>query len=336
MNYNIDIYLTDIETGERMRFPLLPDELQAKGSANMITMNIIATGEVKIPRGSKLVQYSWSGIFPGEHMKNLLFLREWQRPITYVNTLCRWYSNAKKLRLMLTESPVNVDVYIQDFTYKAKGGNGEYEYSITLVDARTVTVNTVAEAGIETDTLSKMISAHYVAIRPANYAQKYITHTVVLGDTLYSIAKKYLGSGEKWETIYNLNKEMIDAANKGKAVSKDTIYVGQVLLIKENPNYVEPEKKNVSNPEADYDYGNYSGSGGGYERSGSSSGSTKQTSSGNAVDKAKASVALAKAAIAAASNNSSKSRTASAVQAASNSVRATTSDNYSKTNRGRY
>lgn len=48
-------------------------------------------------------------------------------------------------------------------------------------------------------------------------------YTVVAGDSLWKIAAKTLGSGAKWEAIYNANKDIIKDAN--------LIYVGQVLYI---------------------------------------------------------------------------------------------------------
>jgi len=49
------------------------------------------------------------------------------------------------------------------------------------------------------------------------------THEVKKGETLSSIAKKYLGSTSKWREIYNANKDIIKDPNK--------IYVGQKLKI---------------------------------------------------------------------------------------------------------
>lgn len=53
---------------------------------------------------------------------------------------------------------------------------------------------------------------------------KTITHTVVRGDTLWDLARKYLGNSTRWPEIYNLNKNKI----------KDPhwIYPGQVFTIK--------------------------------------------------------------------------------------------------------
>jgi len=51
------------------------------------------------------------------------------------------------------------------------------------------------------------------------------TYTVQLGDSLSSIAQKVLGSYEKWQTIYELNKDAVTVSQPLK--------VGQVLRVKE-------------------------------------------------------------------------------------------------------
>lgn len=59
------------------------------------------------------------------------------------------------------------------------------------------------------------------------------THTVDIGDTLWSISKRYYGNGAKYPIIYNANRALMDQRNFGKGVSKYTIYKGQVLTIPE-------------------------------------------------------------------------------------------------------
>ena len=50
-----------------------------------------------------------------------------------------------------------------------------------------------------------------------------ITHTVLQGECLWTIARDYLGSGTLWENIYNANRDTISNPN--------LIYVGQILNI---------------------------------------------------------------------------------------------------------
>lgn len=53
--------------------------------------------------------------------------------------------------------------------------------------------------------------------------EEYIYYTVVKGDCLWKIARKYLGSGARYMEIYELNKDILK--------SPDRIYIGQVLKI---------------------------------------------------------------------------------------------------------
>ena len=50
------------------------------------------------------------------------------------------------------------------------------------------------------------------------------TYTVVRGDSLWNIAKRFYGSGAKYTTIYNANKGVIGG-------NPNLIYPGQVLTI---------------------------------------------------------------------------------------------------------
>jgi nucleoid-associated protein YgaU len=52
------------------------------------------------------------------------------------------------------------------------------------------------------------------------------TYTVVSGDTLWKISKKYLGNGNNWKVLYEANKGVIGA-------NPDLIKPGQVLTIPE-------------------------------------------------------------------------------------------------------
>lgn len=61
------------------------------------------------------------------------------------------------------------------------------------------------------------------------------TYTVKRGDTLWAISKEYLGAGNRYTEIYNLNKDIIEktARNHGKTSSDNGYWIweGTVLLI---------------------------------------------------------------------------------------------------------
>jgi LysM repeat protein len=71
--------------------------------------------------------------------------------------------------------------------------------------------------------ISTIPSAATNAVEAAPAVSSSDTYTVVKGDTLWAIAKKYYGSGSQYTRIYNANKDKISNPNK--------IYPGQVLTI---------------------------------------------------------------------------------------------------------
>ena len=65
--------------------------------------------------------------------------------------------------------------------------------------------------------------------------QKSITYVVKSGDTLWDIAKKYLGSGTNYTKIYQLNKTLLEAEAKKHGFSSSNngarIWAGEKLVI---------------------------------------------------------------------------------------------------------
>ena len=226
----MDLYLTEKDTGWRLSFCLLPEEVKAKTTGNFISYNFINRGEVKIPNGQKLCTYSWKGTFPGEGMKNMPFIKRhlYHSPKEMVSCIEKWRKNHTKLTLMLTETPINVAVYLKSFDYAPTGGIGNYDYSIEFIEAKDVTIYTIKEAKTTSSAKSSNTSS---STRPASKktntstnSEQTKTYTVKRGDCLWNIAKAKLGSGSRYMEIYNLNKKVIGS-------NPNLIYPGQVLVL---------------------------------------------------------------------------------------------------------
>ncbi len=218
----MDVYITEIETGARMALSMLPEKTRNKGYAKFQTYDIINVGEVKLPKGTELLSFSWSGILPGENRNGASFVksRHWRDPNVILKLWERWRKEGTKLRLMVTETSINHDVYLDSLTAEAKGGNGDYEYDISFIEAKRVAIYTVSELNIKPSTVTNANSA---SSRPPAAATAAKTHTVVSGDTLWAIAQKHLGAGKRYMEIFNLNKDKLKNPN--------LIYPGQVLTL---------------------------------------------------------------------------------------------------------
>ena len=133
----MDIYLTAIENGQGdFHFPYLPEKLKVRRAANYQSYDIISLGQVKIPQGREAVQISWNGYFFGRARKNMSYLGNWASPKNCVLQLRKWYREGTVLRLLVTQTHINIDVTIAKFEATETGGLGDIEYSITLYEYR--------------------------------------------------------------------------------------------------------------------------------------------------------------------------------------------------------
>lgn len=218
----MDIYFTEIETGARLTLSMLPEKAKRKGDAQFQTYDIINVGEVKIPKGTNLLTFSWSGTLPGISRRNASFVKSqyWHSPEEIQNIWEKWRKNGTKLRLMVTETPINHDVYLDSYTAEATGGSGDYEYSISFIEAKPLEVYTVNELSIKPSTKTNTNSS---SSRPPAAKAAAKTYTVKSGDTLWQISQKVLGKGGRYMEIYSLNTDKLKSPN--------VIKPGQVLTL---------------------------------------------------------------------------------------------------------
>lgn len=220
------IYITELGSGERLSL-LAPESVKFKADSNFITYNIIGAGEVKIPNGEKLSKFSWKGRLPGKSMRNMGMVRgiEWRSPSEIQRLWNDWKTKGKKLRLLVTGTTINHDVYLDSYTVDTSKLD-TVEYNITFSVAKDIIVRTTDELNI-TNTKGKNEDATTkprASSSKSAEASKKKTYTVVYGDCPWSIAKKFLGNGARWQEIYNLNKSVIGS-------NPNVLRVGQKLTI---------------------------------------------------------------------------------------------------------
>ncbi len=222
----MDIYLTDLTTGDRLQFPMLPTEVSVKIAHQFATYSILRIGEVKIPSGAAADSFIWNGILPGRSRKDAPYIRAWQDPKAVYNWLNRLkVKNDKpiKARLLITETPINCDVYLSSFHATPTGGYGDINYNITLVQAKDIIVRKSGKAA--TPVPLKDAPPAENAERPAPPAPK--TYTVKKGDCLWTIAQQYYGNGAEYPKLQAANKAVI--AKHGS--DPNMIWPGDVLTI---------------------------------------------------------------------------------------------------------
>ena len=203
-----EVHISNLDTGERVSLALTPDKISVKSAARFQSYNVIENGEVKIPRGENLSSVSWNGVFVGEAKTEYNFVNSsyWEEPATMVQVLETWRQNGNKLRLLVTQTSINMDCYISSFSYDWEGGLGDANYSIEMIAAKDMMVKTVEEvdaerAAAEAEAASE--GAMKLNPRPGSCLPSVVTSTS--SSSLWSIAQGKLGDGGQWQNILNAN-----------------------------------------------------------------------------------------------------------------------------------
>ena len=138
---------------------------------------------------------------------------------TIVNKLSNYAKNGQYVKFV--GRTIISNALITDFSTKYSNKvNGGCSFSMEIKEVRIAKSAYVKQ--------KKKASTKQVT-KKSTKSKRY--YNVKTGDCLWTIAKKYYGSGLQYPKIYKANKSMIDKRNKGYNVDKYTIYTGQKLLI---------------------------------------------------------------------------------------------------------
>ncbi|EIS9472654.1 LysM peptidoglycan-binding domain-containing protein [Clostridioides difficile] len=218
----IDIYLKNEKEKIDFHFPVNPfDSLSIKKEKRFETVDIVNLGEFDIKKeGEKIREISFKTFLPFQYDASYCRYSELKNPIEVVAMIEKWVDQAEPLRLIITGFGYNGLVTISSFSNTQIAGREEdRDIEITFRTYRELKIETLkkeTKSNAKTDLKDN---------RP-NTQSSSKTYTVTSTDTLWSIAKKFLGKGSRWPEIYNIpeNKKVI-----GK--NPNVIKKGQKLVI---------------------------------------------------------------------------------------------------------
>ncbi|MBM7868880.1 LysM repeat protein [Clostridium pascui] len=203
--------------------PILPEKIEFNESGNNKTYDIINLGEVNSINLPKLTEISFESFFP-KYRAPYVGSKQLFEPSFYISKIREWREQNLKIRLIFIGSPLKVnDLFtIEDFKFYEQAGEvGDVYYSIDLKRYRPhFAKKVIIVSNDKTNIVKKTIGSRTVE------KAKSKTHTVINGDTLFHIAKKYLGDGSRWKEIYNLNKDKLKNSEP-----IHPIYPGQILKL---------------------------------------------------------------------------------------------------------
>lgn len=209
----MEIHLIDA-AGKDFYFPVNPEEITITRGKALETINIVALGEYDFPVGERVKEIAFSSFFPAAYDPGYCNYENLPDPQVAMNQITAMMNSKRPVRLIISDTAVNVLVMLSAHNSTFKGGEpGDVYFDITARTWQEMKVHTHATAQAKKGSSSR-----------SDTKQAAKTYTVKSGDTLSKIAKLELGSSAKWQSIYKANVKTI-----GKDPNK--IKPGQKLVL---------------------------------------------------------------------------------------------------------
>jgi len=227
---------------DKTLLPVTPSQLNIKIRNQNKTINLINEGEVNIIKPAGLTEISFKALLPNEKYPFAQYKGGFKNIAHYLEQLEKLKTRADRNGIALPFQFVvsrtlpngkvsfgtDMKVTLEDYKITEDAKNGlDVTVDISLKQYEPYEAKIVS--------LTQDDDGNYIAIvvnqRPAESAPQASTYTVVEGDTLWALSKRYLDNEKRFREIYRMNQALIDGANEGSEGSKYTLYAGQVLSI---------------------------------------------------------------------------------------------------------
>ena len=224
----MEIYLgTD---DDKIRFPIVPSSIGVNRSNNIDTQSVIKLGEVPIFNGTSLKTIELSSFFPNQEY-SFCDYTGFMSPYEFSDKIQKWMYEGKPLRIIVTDSPTNMQCLIQQFDTVEQDGTRDLYFTLNLLEYRPIEVPNLSNSNQSNNSNSNVSNNNQNTSRPnnktnANSSNQQKSYKVVKGDSLWDIAQKHYGNGSLYPKIKEANKAKYPSLSKS-----NVIYTNMELII---------------------------------------------------------------------------------------------------------
>ena len=210
----MEIYLgTD---NDKIRFPVVPPSIGVNRSNNIDAESVIKLGEVPIFNGTSLKTIEFTSFFPNQEY-SFCDYTGFMKPYEFSEKIQKWMYEGKPLRIIVTDSPTNMQCLVQQFDTVEQDGTRDLYFTLNLLEYRPIEVPSLSSSNTSSNSNNTQNTS-----RPSetsnNSSSSQKTHKVVKGDCLYDIAKKYYGNGNLYPKIKEANKSKYPSLSKNNII----------------------------------------------------------------------------------------------------------------------
>lgn len=204
------IILKNTDTGQALTLPVTPSSYPMSAGRAVERLDMAQTGQIALPGLQSLFTGTLEFWLPARSYP-FLTAGAVTKPAHYIGLLTTWSRDANVCRYIVTGADVNIPVLLGPLDYGESDGTNDvncklplYEYRY-LDDAKVEAVTQNAGRSVDADTQPQTAGSY----------------TVVKGDSLWAICKKFYGDGS---LAYKL-------ATANGIKNPNLIYPGQVLTL---------------------------------------------------------------------------------------------------------
>ena len=187
--------------------PITPESYEVTTGINIQTVSVVGVGDVAVAGDETTNSVTLRSFFPAQRYS--FAQTAWTDPQALVTQIESWCAEKTVVRLIVSGTKVNRPMIIESIAYGEQDGSNDIEYTITLQKY------TYLSAPSLSDDAAGLTRAEEAPPEVQD------THTVVKGDTLWALARKYYGDGQ---LAYKL-------ATANSVKNPNLIYPGQVLTL---------------------------------------------------------------------------------------------------------
>lgn len=210
--------------------PVAPQKMQLKIKNTSKTYTLINEGEINVLKTPGLTDIEFDALLPNVKYPFATYKSGFKGAKEFLEVLKNYKQNKETFQFIVTRTlpngkmlfDTNMKVSLESYTIKEDAKSYGMDVMVTIKlkqyrDYSTKTCN-IQFASTKPKVVVQPVRPAENPPKPANQ-----TYTVVKGDCLWNIAKKFYGNGSKYTVIFNANRDKIKNAN--------LIYPGQVLTI---------------------------------------------------------------------------------------------------------
>lgn len=211
---------------DKMLLPIPPEKLQVKIKNNNKSMQLIDFSEINVLSAAGLTDISFDILLPNVKYPFATYKDGFKKAYYYLEQLEKLKTNNKPFQFIVTRRKpnnevlydTNMKVSLEDYTIYDDVKYGlDNKVSIKLkqykdYSTKIIKLNTNKNSNDNQNSNQQVIGTQQQN-RESTNAPSTKTYTVVKGDSLWKIAKKYYGDGSQYTKIYNTNKDKIKNPN---------------------------------------------------------------------------------------------------------------------------